>query len=382
MILELTPEQEAFRDEVDAFARERIAPLAAEIDGSGRFPRAIVSEMASRGLLGMTVPREHGGLGRDYLSYVLAIEAIAHASATAAVIAAVNNSLVAEVVSRFGSGPQRDTWLRRIASGDAIGAFALSEQEAGTDAANQQTTATADGEGFRLSGRKVWVANAEAASIGLVFAATRPGERGRGITAFLLPLDREGITRAPGPDSLGVRGLGCMDLVLQGVHAGRDEVLGEIDRGFDVARFGLEAGRIAIAAQALGVGRAALDEALAHARERQTFGRPIAKYQAIQWFLADMATELEAARMLTWKAAASRAAGRSGGAEAEMAKLAASEAAHRAADKAMQVLASAGYQRGSTVERLFRDVRASEIYQGTSEVQRMIIAAEVMKDPN
>jgi len=380
VILELTTDQERFRDEVDAFARERIAPLAAEIDATGRFPRDLVADAAGRGLLGITVPRERGGLGLDHVSYVLAIEAIARASATVAVIAAVNNSLVAEVVANFGTPVQQESWLRRIASGDAIGVFALSEESAGTDAANQQTTATADADGFRLSGRKVWVANAEAASVGIVFAATRPGERGRGITAFLVPLDRPGITRESGPDSLGVRGLGCMDLVLSDVAVGRDEVLGDVDRGFDVARFGLEAGRIAIAAQALGVGQAALDEALTHAKTRETFGRPIAMYQAIQWFLADMATELAAARMLTLKAAASRAAGRTGGAEAEMAKLAASEAAHRAADKAMQVLASAGYRRGSTVERLFRDIRASEIYQGTSEVQRMIIAAEVLKE--
>ena len=380
MKLELTTDQERFRADVDTFARERIGPLAAEIDATGRFPGELVRDAARRGLLGITVAREHGGLGLDHVSYVLAIEAMARASATVAVIAAVNNSLVAEVVARFGSAPQHQAWLRRLASGDAIGLFALSEENAGTDAANQQTLALADGDGFRLSGRKVWVANAEAASVGIVFAATRPGERGRGITAFLLPLDRAGITRVAGPDSLGVRGLGCMDLVLENVPASRDEVLGELDHGFDVARFGLEAGRIAIAAQALGVGQAALDEALAHAKARQTFGRPIAKYQAIQWFLADMATELEAARMLTLKAAASRAAGRTGGAQAEMAKLAASEAAHRAADKAMQVLASAGYQRGSTVERLFRDIRASEIYQGTSEVQRMIIAAEVIKE--
>jgi butyryl-CoA dehydrogenase len=378
--LDLTAEQERFRDDVEAFARDRIAPFAAEVDRTGRFPVPLVREVAGRGLLGVTLAREQGGLGLDHVSYVLAIEALARASATVAVIAAVNNSLVAEVVARFGSAPQQDAWLRRIASGEAIGAFALSEQDAGTDAANQQTVATAVDEGFRLSGRKVWVANAEAAGVAVIFAATRPGERGRGITAFLLPLDRAGLTREEGPDSLGVRGLGCMDLVLRDVAAGRDEVLGEVDRGFDVARFGLEAGRIAIAAQALGVGQAALDEALAHARTRETFGRPIAKYQAIQWFLADMATELDAARMLTLKAAAFRSAGRTGGAEAEMAKLAASEAAHRAADKAMQVLASAGYRRGSTVERLFRDIRASEIYQGTSEVQRMIIAAEVLKE--
>jgi butyryl-CoA dehydrogenase len=378
--LELTSDQERFRDEVDAFARERVAPYAAEIDATGSFPRSVVGELAGRGLMGVVVSREHGGLGRDHLSYVLAIEALAHASATVAVIAAVNNSLVGEVVAQFGTEVQRERWLRRIADGSSIGVFALSEDEAGTDAANQQTTATADGDAFRLSGRKVWVANAEAASVGLIFAATRPGERSRGITAFLIPLDREGLTRAPGADSLGVRGLGCMDLVLDGARVERDEVLGQVDGGFEVARFGLEAGRIAIAAQALGVGRAALDEALAHARSRETFGRPIAKYQAIQWFLADMATELEAARMLTWKAAALRTAGKTGGAEAEMAKLASSEAAHRAADKAMQILASAGYRRGSTVERLFRDIRASEIYQGTSEVQRMIIAAQVVKE--
>jgi butyryl-CoA dehydrogenase len=380
MHLELTPAQEAFRAEVQAFARERVAPKASEIDESNAFPVSLVWEAASRGLLGISIPREHGGLGHDHVSYALAIEAVARASATVAVILAVSNSLVAEVLLRFGSDAQRQRWLHALATGDAVGVFALSEQNAGTDAANQETTAASDGEGWRLSGRKVWVANAEAASIGVVFAATQPGARGRGITAFLLPLEREGIRREPGPDSLGVRGLGCMDLVLDGVRVERADVLGEVDAGFAVARAALEAGRVAIAAQALGVGQAALDEALAHARTRHTFGRPIAKYQAVQWFLADMATELEAARMLTLKAAADMDAGGEFGAQAAMAKLAASEAAHRAADKAMQVLASAGYRRGATVERLFRDIRASEIYQGTSEVQRMIIAAAVLGD--
>ncbi len=211
----------------------------------------------------------------------------------------------------------------------------------------------------------------------LVFAATDPGARGRGVSAFLVPLDRPGVRRDPGVDSLGVRGLGCVDLVLDAVEVTAAERLGEENAGFTIARHALESGRIAIAAQALGVGQAALDEALTHARTRQTFGRPIAQYQAIQWFLADMATELEAARMLTLRAAAAADGNEPWGAEAAMAKLAASEAAHRAADKAMQVLASAGYRRGSTVERLFRDARATEIYQGTSEVQRMIIAASV-----
>jgi len=380
MQLEPTPAQEAFRKEAEAFARERVAPKAAEIDESNAFPVSLMWEAASRGLLGITIPRQHGGLGHDHVSYALGIEAIARASATIAVILTVSNSLVAEVLLRFGSDGQVRQWLHLLATGEALGVFALSEENAGTDAANQETSATADGDGWRVSGRKVWVANAEAAAIGVVFAATQPGLRGRGITAFLLPLDREGIRREAGPDSLGVRGLGCMNLVLDQVRVDRGDVLGEVDGGFAVARAALEAGRVAIAAQSLGVGQAALDEALAHAKKRHTFGRPIAKYQAVQWFLADMATELQAARMLTLKAAAAMDTGGQFGADAAMAKLAASEAAHRAADKAMQVLASAGYRRGSTVERLFRDIRASEIYQGTSEVQRMIIAAAVLGD--
>jgi len=378
MQLDFAPAQEAFRDEVAAFAQERIASKAADIDESNAFPVSLVWEAASRGLLGITIPRAHGGLGHDHVAYALAIEAVARTSATVAVILTVHNSLVAELVLRFGTEAQRERWLHLIATGETIGVFALSEVNAGTDAANQETVATADGHGYRLSGRKVWVANAEAAHVGVVFAATDPGRRGRGITAFLVPLDREGIRREAGADSLGVRGLGCMDVVLENVRVDAADVLGEVNGGFGVARAALEAGRVAIAAQALGVGQAALDEALAHAKSRRTFGRPIAQYQAVQWFLADMATELEAARMLTLKAASLMDAGVSFGAEAAMAKLAASEAAHRAADKALQVLASAGYRRGSTVERLFRDVRASEIYQGTSEVQRMIIAASVL----
>jgi butyryl-CoA dehydrogenase len=380
MHLELTTEQEAFRSEVDRFAREHVEPRAAGIDESGRYPRELVADAARQGLLGITISTEFGGLGQDHLSAALAIEAVARASATVAVILVVANSLVANVLARFGRPDQQQRWLRRLATGESIGVFALSEENAGTDAANQETVATPDGEGWRLSGRKVWVANAEAADVGIVFAATQPGARGRGITAFLLPLDRFGITRRAGPDSLGVRGLGCMNLHLDAVSVTRDDVLGEVDGGFKLARWALDGGRVGIAAQALGVGQAALHEAITHAQQRHTFGRPIAKYQAVQWFVADMATDLEAARLLTWKAAAAQDLGLLSGAQAAMAKLAASESAHRAADKAMQVLASAGYRRGSRVERLFRDIRASEIYQGTSEVQRMIIASAVVGD--
>jgi len=374
MDFDFTPEQTAFKESIARFARDVVAPRAAAIDESGAFPVDVMKAAAGLGLHGVTIPSAQGGAGRDYLSYVLAIEAIAHASATVAVSLVVTNSLVAELVAHAATAPVHEAWLQRLASGEAIGAFALSEPGAGTDAANQQTTASPTGaNGYRITGRKVWVANAEVASVAVVFASTRPGLRQKGITAFLVPLDGPGLTRTSRADSLGVRGLGCMDLDLD-VTVGADHVLGAVDGGFQLAMWALQGGRVAIAAQALGIGRAALDQAIAHAKAREQFGQPLARFEAIQFMIADVATELDAARMLTWRAASLKAMGEAGLIESSMAKLAASEAAHRAADKAMQVLASAGYRRGSVAERLFRDARAAEIYQGTSEAQRMIIA--------
>jgi alkylation response protein AidB-like acyl-CoA dehydrogenase len=377
MILELTADQHAFKTRIEQFAREVVAPRAAAIDESGSFPADVMKAAAAQGLCGVTVPTAWGGLGRDYISYALAIEAIARASATVAVSLSVTNSLVAELLAHAGKAPQKEQWLRRLASGEAIGAFALSEADAGTDAANQQTKAVKTAGGYHITGRKVWVANADAAAVAIVFASTRPNLRGQGVTAFLVPMDAPGITRTALADSLGVRGLGCMDLALD-VEVEESHVLGPVDQGFRLAMWALQGGRVAIAAQALGIGEAALAEAIRHAKGRQQFGQPIANYQAIQWMLADMATELDAARMLTLKAAAAKDRQEKCDLEASMAKLAASEAAHKAADKAMQILASAGYRRGSVVERLFRDVRATEIYQGTSEAQRMIISANVL----
>jgi butyryl-CoA dehydrogenase len=378
MTLEPTSEQREFERQVRAFADAEVAPVAARIDEEDEFPRELVRRCGEQGLMGVTIPKEWGGAGRDYVSYALALEAIARASATLSVILAVNNSLVAEAILQFGTDEQKRQWLKPLASGAAIGAFALSEEDAGTDAANQQTRVTLDGVGFVLEGTKVWVANATAADVAIVFAATQPDIGGRGISAFLVPMDSPGIQRRARNDSLGVRGLGCMDLAFEDVRVDSSQLLGTKGKGFSIARWALDGGRVAIAAQALGVGEAALDEALAYAKRRHTFGQPISTYQAVQWMLADMATELDAARMLTWKAAAAKATQARISLEASMAKLYASEAAHRAADKSMQILASAGYQRGSRVERLFRDVRATEIYQGTSEVQRMIIAANVL----
>ncbi len=377
MDFSLSPDQEAYLARVRAFAGDRVAPAAAKIDETAEYPRALVAEAAALGLLGVTIPQPAGGAGRDYLTYAMAIEAVAQASATLAVILTVNNSLVAEPLAGFGSEAQRERWLAPLASGRAIGAFALSEANAGSDAANQQTVARLDELGWVINGTKVWVANAEVADVAIVFATTEPGARARGISAFLVPLDTPGISRRA-TDSLGVRGLGCMDLVFRDVRVDPAALLGETGRGFRLAMRALEGGRIAIAAQALGVGQAALEEALAYARRREVFGQSIGNFQAVQFQLADLATELQAARMLMWRAADSHTRAPRVVLEAAMAKLLASEAAHRAADRAMQILASEGYRRGSTVERLFRDVRAAEIYQGTSEVQRMIIAEQLM----
>jgi butyryl-CoA dehydrogenase len=379
VILELSDQQQAFQTATEEFARAVVAPRAAAIDESGEFPVDVIKAAAKRGLLGVTIPKPWGGLGLDYVSYAVAIEAIARASATVAASLVVHNSLVAELIAHAGRAPQKERWLRALASGDAVGAFALSEPEAGTDAANQTSRAARAGKGYRITGRKVWVANADAASVAIVFACTRPGLRGQGVTAFLVPMNDAGIRRTARADSLGVRGLGCMDLELD-VEVVDEQVLGPVDQGFRVAMWALQGGRIAIAAQALGIGGAAIAEAIRFAKERQTFGQPIANYQAIQWMIADAATDLEAARMLTWKAADAKDRQDRVTLEASMAKLSASEAAHKAADRAMQILASAGYRRGSVVERLFRDVRATEIYQGTSEAQRMIISAGVLSN--
>ena len=377
MDFSLSPDQEAFVERARAFARERVAPQAADIDRTAAYPRELVREAAGLGLLGATIPEPWGGAGRDYVSYALAIEAVGGASATVAVILAVTNSLVAEPLHEFGTEEQKRTWLRPLASGEALGGFALSEEQAGSDAANQQTVARPAGDDYVLSGRKVWVANGERGDLAIVFASTDPSAPDRQITAFLVPFDLPGLTRTP-CDSLGVRGLGCVDVTFDELRLPATAVLGEVGQGFKIALRALEGGRVAIAAQALGVGQSALDEALVYARSHEAFGQPIGHFQAIQFQLADLVTNLEAARLLMWKAADEHDRSPAAPLEAAMAKLQASEAAHAAADRAMQILASAGYRRGSTIERLFRDIRAAEIYQGTSEVQRLVIAKQLL----
>jgi len=380
MILELTDEQKAFQQRVAQFARDRVARSASAIDEQGAFPGELVGELARQGLMGVTIGREWGGAGLDYVSYAIAIEALAAVSAVLAVIAAVNNSLVAEPISEFGTEAQKETWLRRLATGTSIGAFALSEEHAGSDAANQQSVAHLDDRGYVINGRKVWVANAEAADLLIVFAATQPGIRGRGVSAFLVPMDTPGITRVAAADSLGVRGLGCMDLAFTNVRVETDAVLGNPGDGFRIAMWALDGGRVAIAAQALGVGSAALQEALTHARTREAFGQPIGNYQAIQWMLADMATEIDAARLLTWRAAAMKDAGEDYILAAAEAKLFASDVAVKASRDCVQIFGGYGYLKDFPAERHYRDAKITEIYEGTSEIMKLVIAEEIFKE--
>ena len=378
MRLELTPEQEAFRQTAADFAARSVRARGGAIDAGDRFPAALVDEAARLGLLGVTIPAGEGGAGRDAVSYALALEAVAAASATVAMILAVHNSLAAEVVARFGSEPLRGRWLRRLASGRSLGACALVEADAGPGEAGGGVTAARDGERYVLRGRAAWVANAAAAELFVVFAPAGTGGEPAGAGAFLVPGDAPGLTRADARDALGVRGLGCRDVVLEDVRLGADARLGAPGDGCRVRDWALDGARVATAALAVGVGQAALAETLAYARRPQAEGTAPGRPQSVSWTLADTATDVDAARLLVLKAAAAWDRQQRCTLEASMAKLAAAEAAQRTAERTMQLLAAAAYERGSTAERLLRDARAAEIGQGTSAVQRLTIAAELL----
>ncbi|MCY4027201.1 MAG: acyl-CoA dehydrogenase family protein [Acidobacteria bacterium] len=380
MRIEPTPQQEAYRQTAADFAARSVRAGAGELDATGRFPAALVDEAAGLGLLGVTVPRDDGGGGRDTVAYALALEAVATASAAVAMILAVHNSLVADVVARFGSDDQRRAWLRRLASGRSLGASALAEPNAvagaGADACG--VAAVRDGEHYVLCGRTAWVANAGAAELFVVFATSEAGgERGRANT-FLVPGDAPGLQRAAAPDALGARGLDCREVVFRDVRLGGDALLGAPGEGRRVRDWALDGVRVATGALAVGVGQAAFDEALAYASRTQADGASLGRQQSVRSTLADTATDLDAARLLVLRAAAARDQQERCTLEASMAKLAAAEAARQAAERTMQLQAAAGYERGSTAERLLRDARAADIYHGTSTVQRLTLAAELL----
>ena len=375
----LTEEQLAVQKTARNFATAEVLPKAAEIDREHRHPKELVARMAELGFLGIAVPEAWGGSGFDHVSYVLAMEEVSRACASTGVIMSVNNSLVCDPIYRFGNDAQRARWLTPLASGKLLGCFALSEPEAGSDAAAQRTTAIPDGDDWIISGVKNWITNGPVADVCVLFTMNDRAAGHKGITAFILPMDQKGVRCGPPDDKLGIRGSKSCQIFLDDVRLPSSHVLGEVGGGFKVAMSTLDGGRIGIAAQAVGIARAALEDSLAYAQTRKTFGKPIGQHQAIQWKLADMATSIDAARLLTLRAAYLKDSKQAYGKESAMAKLLASTIANDAAREAIQIFGGNGYVTEYPVERHFRDAKITEIYEGTSEIQRLVIAGHLAK---
>jgi len=379
MIFELTDEQRMIQETARAFAHKEILPLAAELDESGRYPEEIVRQMAALGLMGIAIPEEYGGAGMDHVCYAIAMEEISRACASTGVIMSVNNSLVCDPLLKFGTEEIRREFLVPLASGRKLGCFGLTEPEAGSDAGAQKTTAARDGDFYVLNGTKNFITNAPHADAIVVFTMTDKPKAHKGITAFVVDMKSGGVSLGKPEKKMGIKASPTSSVVFEDVRVPAKNRLGEEGEGFKVAMATLDGGRIGIAAQAIGIARAALEDALAYARERKQFGQPICDFQAIQWMLADMATEIDAARLLTWRAAWMKDRKMRHSKESSMAKLFASEAAMRAASKGIQIHGGYGYIREYPAERHFRDAKITEIYEGTSEIQRLVISAALLK---
>jgi len=371
---QLTENQRMIRDMAADFAAKKVAPGAAERDANETFPADIVAEMGSLGLLGMNVPEQYGGAGMDMVSYVLAMEEISAACASTGVIMSVNNSLVCWPLEEYATEEQKQKWLVPLARGEKLGAYCLSEPNAGTDAANQMTTAKRDGDFWVINGMKNFITNGATADTLIIFAQTDPELKHKGIYAFIVDAKAEGFSIIAKEKKLGIRASDTAQLAFDNVRIPADQQLGPDGKGFKVAMSTLDGGRIGIASQALGIAKAALEASVEYAKQREQFGRPIAKFQAIQWKISEMSTRYEAARLLTLRAAAMKDAGENYGKESAMAKLYASEAANYIADEAIQIHGGNGYSKEFPVERYFRDARITSIYEGTSEAQRLVIS--------
>ena len=371
----LTEEQRAIRDAARAFAATEIAPHAAAWERDGGAPRDLYRRMGEVGLMGVCVPPEHGGAGADFVSYVLAMEEVAAADCGIANVMAAQNSPVAAALAKHGTAAQKEAWLAKLARGELIGAILLTEPHTGSDAAAIRTRARrpAEGEGWTIDGSKSFITAGSTADLAMIVAVTDPSAGKRGITCFLCPTDRAGYRVVRKESKLGHRNNDTCQIALDGLEAGHDEVLGKIGSGLGIALGHLSAGRIGVAAQAVGTARAALEAARDYAREREAFGKPIIEHQAIAFRLAEMATEVEVARQMYLHAAALEAAGESSIREASMAKLFASEMSERVCSGAIQIHGGYGYLGDFPVEKYYRDARVLQIYEGTSEVQKIVI---------
>ena len=380
MEIELNEDQVLLRDTVRRFADEVVAPRAKEIDASGEFPLGFFHQAGELGLAGVYVPEAWGGAGMDMVSYCVVIEEISRVCASSGVILSVNNSLVCDPLLRYGNEEQKRDFLTPLAAGRKLGCFALTEPEAGSDAASLRSTARRDGDYYVIDGSKVFITNGLHADVAIVFASTAPEKKHRGISAFIVPTDTPGFARGHHEYKLGVQASGTTQLFFSGMRVPVANRLGEEGEGFKIAMGTLDGGRIGISAQAVGIARGAFEAALAYAKERQQFGHRIADFQAIQFYLADMAMELDAARLLTYRAAWAKENRKRYSLEAAQAKLYSSEMAQRVTNKALQIHGGYGYTREYNVERFFRDARITEIYEGTSEIQKLVIADWILKE--
>jgi len=377
MDFELTSDQREIQALTREFAAAEIEPHAAEWDREHRFPKELFGKLAELGLMGVCIPEEYGGAGADFLSYILVLEELSRGDAGVGVTVAVHTSAVTLPILTFGTDEQKSRFVPPLARGEALGAFALTEPEAGSDAGALRTAATANGDGWSISGAKQWITNGRYAGTFLLFARTDQDTPGaKGVSAFILDADHVKVTRDE--EKLGLNSSVTNDIVVEGAEVGPERLLHAEGKGFEVAMATLDGGRIGIAAQALGIAQAAYEAARAYALERKQFGKRIAEFQAIQWKLADMATEIDAARMLVYRAAWLKEQGRPHAEEGAKAKLFASEMARRQTAEAIQIFGGYGYTKEFPVERYYRDAKITEIYEGTSEIQRLVIARSIL----
>ncbi|MGD9976191.1 MAG: acyl-CoA dehydrogenase family protein [Desulfatirhabdiaceae bacterium] len=380
MTYKLTDEQLMVQAMVREFSRKVVAESAAERDQTKEFPAGILKKMGELGLMGMTIPPEYNGEGADTISYVLALSEIAYSCASTAVVMSVHNSIVCESINRFGTEEQKKRFLKNLATGKIIGAFALTEPHAGSDPVSQTTTAVKDGNEYVINGTKRFISTGKNCGLVIVTAKTDEALRHKGISAFIVPKKTPGLVVDRTEDKLGLRASDTTDLIFDNCRVPVENRLGEEGEGFKLVMKALDSGRIGIAAQSVGVAQAALDATVKYAKERDQFGQKIAKFQGLRWIIADMATEIEAARQLMLSAAAMKDAGENFTAQASMAKLFASEMVNRITAKAIQMHGGYGFIKDYPVERFFRDARVFTIYEGTSEIQRIVISDHVIKD--
>ena len=375
----LSKEQEMARTLFKEFAENEVKPLAQEVDETEHFPRETVEKMQKLGFMGIPQPKEFGGQGCDTLTYVLCVEELSKVCATTGVIVSAHTSLGTDPIKKFGTPEQKEKYLRPLASGKMLGAFGLTEPGAGTDASGQQTKAVLEGDHYVLNGSKIFITNGGEADVYIIFAMTDKSKGTKGISAFIVEKDFPGFRIGTKEKKMGIRGSSTTELIFENCIVPKENLLGQEGKGFSIAMATLDGGRIGIAAQALVIAEGALEETIAYVKERKQFGRPIAKFQNTQFQIADMATKVEAARYLVYRAAIAKDTKKRFSVEAAMAKLYAAEVAMEVTTKAVQLFGGYGYTREYPVERMMRDAKITEIYEGTSEVQRMVISSNVIK---